>query len=649
MREYLYATIEQLGQTNEEFKSTNDELQSSNEELQSTNEELQTSKEELQSVNEELCTLNNELQHKIDELTNANNDIRHLLENARVGMIFLDAKLRIRRFTRAATDVIDLIATDVGRPLGQFVHRLRYDRLIEDARRVLETRKPHEMELQTHEARWYLVRILPYHVHGETVEGAVLTFTDVTQLKESKDKLEFLFDVLPVGIAVLDQRLQPLKQNAALLEMSDLTAAEFSDGSHAERIYYRPDGNERDPEEFAVNRILRGESSVLDVESGFTRRDGKFTWLATSAVACPFADWRIIAVTSNTTARKEAEVALHTSEEKFSKAFHLAPLMIGIIDLETRTLVECNQHFLDISGFAREEVIGAQTDKLGWMNVNTAAKLLAKMAQGDHVRNEEIVCRAKDGREIDCLYHGFVISVGGKRQVVSMVQDISDRKRSEEAIKTMLRQEKETVLRELAHRTKNNMFVIRSMLNLHAMHTQNDEVRRLFADVENKIVAMALVHQKLYQSKNLSRLDLGEYLRELVPALDSSHSLTPKRIAVHLDAEGISALIDTAIPCGLVVTELVTNAFKHAFPDSRPGNIFIHLRRKAPNTIQLEVRDDGIGLASDFVIRGQQTLGLQTIFMIVEHQLKGSVEFLSSSPGLACHIEFADTLYSERV
>lgn len=648
-REHLHATIEQLEHTNEDLKSAIDELQTSNEELQRTNEELQTSKEELQSVNEELITLNAELQLKIDELTSANNDIKHLLDNARVGMIFLDAKLRVRRFTNAATDVVDLINADIGRPLAQFVHRLCHDRLIEDARRVLETRQPHEKEHRAADGHWYLVRILPYRTIENTVEGVVLTFTDVTQLNESKEKLEFLFDVLPVGVSVLDRKRQAFKYNAAFLRMSDLTSEEFRQGKHNNRTYYRPDASEREGDEFAVSRILAGEASALNVESGFIRRNGKMTWLDTSAVSCPFADWSVIVVTSDVTARKEAEIALHASEEKFSKAFHLAPLMIGIIDLETRTLVECNQRFLDVSGYTRDEAIGASTLKLGWVSAETAARLLAMMGDLGYVRNEEIVCRAKDGREFDCLYHGFIMDVGGKKQIVSMIQDISERKRSEEAIKTKLRQEKETVLRELAHRTKNNMFVIRSMLNLHAMHTQNEEVQRLFADVENKIVAMALVHQKLYQSKNLSRLDLGEYLQELAPALASSQSLTPQRIAVHIDAEGISALIDTAIPCGLVVTELVTNAFKHAFPNERPGNIFIRLRRKPPNTIQLEVCDDGVGIAPNFDVRGQPTLGLQTIFMIVEHQLKGTVTFHSTPPGLACHIEFAETLYSERV
>ena len=193
------------------------------------------------------------------------------------------------------------------------------------------------------------------------------------------------------------------------------------------------------------------------------------------------------------------------------------------------------------------------------------------------------------------------------------------------------------------------MFVIRSILNLHAMHTQNEEIRRLFTDVEDKIVAMALVHQKLYQSKNLSRLDLGEYLRELTPVLMESHSSIPARISVNIEAESISALIDTAIPCGLVVTELFSNAFKHAFPELRSGTISLRFYRQMPDTIHLEVSDDGVGVPEGFDFRHQSTLGLETIFMIVEHQLKGTVQFLSSPRGLTCHIEFADTFYSERV
>jgi PAS domain S-box-containing protein len=647
-REHLQATITQYEAANEHLAHANGDLRSSNEKLHRANEELQASKEELQSVNEELCIVNDELRHKLTETVRASNDIKNLLDNSEIRMIFLDLQLCIRRFTRGATEIVRLVDSDIGRPLDHFAHRLGYDHLHDDIREVLATLEPKALELQTLEKHWYLARILPYRTMDEEVDGIVLTFTDVTLLKETNKKLEFLFDVLPVGISLVDQQRTSFKHNAAFLRMCDLSSTDAAERLNLRRRYYRPDGTERSIEEFAASRVLAGEKAVLNIESGFRRANGEMTWLDVSAVACPFKDWSVIVVTADVTARRNAENALKNSEEKFSRIFHHAPLLIALIDIETMTLVDCNQRFLDVSGYARHEVIGTRTKALDWMPGEAALKFLDTMSKHGFTCNEEVVCRAKDGRGIDCLYNGFILEIGGKRQVVSMIQDVSELNRSEK-IRSTLRKEKETVLRELAHRTKNNMFVIRSMLNLHAMHTQNDEVHRLVTDVENKILAMALVHQKLYQSNNLSRVDLGEYLRELAPALMGSLAFAPNRIAFDVDAESISALIDIVIPCGLVVTELISNSFKYAFPDGRKGKISVHLHRKSPETIHLHVADDGVGVNPHFDFRGQTTLGLQTVFMIVEHQLKGTIKFGSSEHGLMCDIEFADTLYSERV
>ena len=139
IKEYLQTTKEELETTNEELKSTNEELQSSNEELQSTNEELETSKEELQSVNEELTTVNSELQQKIEELSKTSSDLNNLLASTEIGTIFLDKNLNIRSFTPIACELINLIQTDVGRPVSHIVSNMDYDGLVEDAKEVLKT------------------------------------------------------------------------------------------------------------------------------------------------------------------------------------------------------------------------------------------------------------------------------------------------------------------------------------------------------------------------------------------------------------------------------------------------------------------------------------------------------------------------------
>jgi two-component system, chemotaxis family, CheB/CheR fusion protein len=185
-KEYLQTTIEELETSNEELKSTNEELQSSNEELQSTNEEMETSKEELQSVNEELRTVNSELQQKIEELSKASSDLSNLLSSTQIGTVFLDTNLNIQRFTPAVMDFVNLIQTDVGRPLAHIVSNLRYEHLVADAKDVLRTLAPKELEVQTQKGSWYSMRILPYRTVENVIDGVVVTFFDITTLKEAE-------------------------------------------------------------------------------------------------------------------------------------------------------------------------------------------------------------------------------------------------------------------------------------------------------------------------------------------------------------------------------------------------------------------------------------------------------------------------------
>ncbi len=192
-KEYLQTTIEELETSNEELKSTNEELQSSNEELQSTNEELETSKEELQSVNEELTTVNTELQQKIDELSKTSSDLNNLLASTQIGTIFLDTNMNIQRYTPAVTKFVNLIQSDVGRPLAHLVSNLRYESLVSDARDVLKDLVPKQHDVQTKEDRWYSMRILPYRTIDNVIDGVVITFFEITDLKRAQQETEKAF------------------------------------------------------------------------------------------------------------------------------------------------------------------------------------------------------------------------------------------------------------------------------------------------------------------------------------------------------------------------------------------------------------------------------------------------------------------------
>jgi two-component system CheB/CheR fusion protein len=302
--EYLQTTVEELETANEELRSTNEEMQSSNEELQSTNEELETSKEELQSVNEELVTVNAELQKKIEELSRANNDMNNLLAGTNIGTLFLDHQLRIQRYTPSMTRTINLIQTDVGRPVSDIVFRLgNYDRLVQDTREVLDTLTPKETQVLSQEGQWYQLRIQPYRTLENVIEGAVLTFVEITEQKrlqmaltESEEKLRTLFEMLPVGVAVLDAQGRIVYVNPALEKLLDISHAGLMGGDSTRFVYLKADGTSMSAKETAGMRALKEQQAVYHVETGVGRKDGRVIWTDMSAVPVALSGWRVIVV-----------------------------------------------------------------------------------------------------------------------------------------------------------------------------------------------------------------------------------------------------------------------------------------------------------------------------------------------------------------
>ncbi len=233
LKENHQASIEEQQASNEELKSTNEEMQSTNEELQSTNEELETSKEELQSVNEELITVNAELQAKIEQLAGMQNDMKNLLDNTNIGTIFLDDQMLIRRFTREAANIFRLVPTDVGRSLSDIKSNLKDDQLLTKAQTVLDSLVPIEQEVRTDNGAWYLARIQPYRTLDNIIEGAVLTFTDIskrieaeTAVQLARELAENIVDSIRAPLLVLDSDLQVVSANLAFYQYFQVMAAD---------------------------------------------------------------------------------------------------------------------------------------------------------------------------------------------------------------------------------------------------------------------------------------------------------------------------------------------------------------------------------------------------------------------------------------
>jgi two-component sensor histidine kinase len=216
------------------------------------------------------------------------------------------------------------------------------------------------------------------------------------------------------------------------------------------------------------------------------------------------------------------------------------------------------------------------------------------------------------------------IAIGTRECLLSAARDVTERKRAEEKIRASLR-EKEVLLKEVHHRVKNNLQIISSLLYLQAKRTEHPGAVSALRESRARIKSMALIHERLYASPDLASVDMGNYTRSLVSDLRHSHMAEDGLVRLTLNIDDIPLGITEAIPCGLIINELVSNALKHAFPKGRQGEILIQLFRTDANQVTLTVSDNGIGFPEQMDFRKSPSLGLTLINSLVE-QLGGTIE-----------------------
>lgn len=234
------------------------------------------------------------------------------------------------------------------------------------------------------------------------------------------------------------------------------------------------------------------------------------------------------------------------------------------------------------------------------------------------------------------------------KRALAEVQERETRKQAEEKILQSLH-EKETLIRELYHRTNNIMQIIRGLLVLQAKEiSPTEEFQQLVKKTEDRILAISLVHQMLYKSRNLSQISISEFIHELTMLIVQRYGDSSDRISLNFNLEDQFFLLDTAIPLGLILNELLTNSFKHAFPDNRKGIISITLTNEGLSKNTLHYSDNGIGVSDEFGFRNQNTLGLKLVYEIGERQMLGTV-IMENNDGVKCKVEFSNNFYKKRV
>jgi two-component sensor histidine kinase len=236
-------------------------------------------------------------------------------------------------------------------------------------------------------------------------------------------------------------------------------------------------------------------------------------------------------------------------------------------------------------------------------------------------------------------------ATGKMRGVIEYVRDITPRKQAEEALRASLH-EKEILLKEIHHRVKNNMQVISSLLSLQSRHLTDKAAIEMFRESQQRIRSMALVHEKLYQSKDLSRIDFSKYIESLIMFLFHSYRVNSDLVRMKTEVRNVLLDINSAIPCGLIINELVMNALKHAFPGGRKGEIIVSLRPSGDDRFILSVSDDGVGFPAGLDFHKTETLGMQLVTMLVD-QLDGTIS-LERKRGTRFEVVFRELKYKQR-
>ncbi len=331
-------------------------------------------------------------------------------------------------------------------------------------------------------------------------------------------------------------------------------------------------------------------------------------------------------------------------EERHQAMLRTALSGFWLADAQGR-LLEVNDTYCRMSGYGERELLDMQISDLEATEsaVDIRSRIDRIMKEGED--RFESRHRRKDGNLFDVEVSVRYQPTDGDNLFIFM-QDISSRKQAEILLRQNL-EEKEFLLRELFHRTRNNMQVIMSMLSFEASCIRSAEISAMVQRTNDRIMSMSLIHQKLFEAQDLSRIDLGDYVRDLLKSLMTDKSFAPGRIEVSTLAESISVPIDSAIPCGLLLRELITNAFRHAFPGDRHGTVRIGISRIAGGRIAVEVSDDGIGMPEPFDIRKVESLGFQLIQGMVD-QLGGEL-VLEIGQGLSCRVSFPDAHIVKRI
>jgi PAS domain S-box-containing protein len=475
--------------------------------------------------------------------------------------------------------------------------------------------------------------------------GSFAMFTDITsrkraeeELRASEEKYRRLFQDAVLGVFQSTPEGKIVTVNPAFARMfgyasPDELMAMVTD--IASDLYADPF---RRP---SIVRMIEETGGPVQVENRYRRKDGSTFVGNLHAWNARDADGAVVLeeFLEDITERKEAEDALRENREQFKAMFEMASIGMAQADPRTGQFLRVNQKMCQITGYSSDELLTMRVSEITHpedreQDRESFQDVVDGKSSDYRMENRYI---RKDGAVVWVNVNMAVVrsAAGLSLRTVSTIEDITDRRHTEEQIKASLH-EKEVLLKEVHHRVKNNLQVISSLLNMQMPYVHDPKDKDVFKASMDRVKSMALIHDKLYRSENLANIYFPGYVDDLVRGLFANYAMD-RGVELDLRVDPISLNIDHAIPLGLIINELVSNALKHAFPVGAGGAIRIRLHPQGDRMV-LAVSDNGIGFPGDLDFTNTQSLGMQLVVTLVE-QLDGTIE-LKRNKGTEFRIVF---------
>jgi PAS domain S-box-containing protein len=464
----------------------------------------------------------------------------------------------------------------------------------------------------------------------ETAEGR----RQEEKLRESENRYRTIFESMGVPTLIIEEDTTISLVNSEFEKLSGFSRREI-EGQKSWAEFAAADTLERMRTYHAARRSQPG-SVPKTYKAQFVDRSGRVRDILCNVEIIPGTK-RSIASAIDVSESKITEGALWESEERYRTAIECSNDAVTIVQGDVR--VYANQKFLEMFGYDRmEDAIGRPTfhvihpDDRDRINEFNRRRQSGEPAPSRY----EFKGIRKDGTIVHVEASAAKVLYRGQPASLAYLRDITERRQAEEQIKTSLK-EKEVLIKEIHHRVKNNLQVVSSLLFLQSQTVKDEETRRILEESRNRVKSMAFIHKQLYQSKNLAHIDFAPYVRSLTRNLLTSYRPNGNAISLDVCVDDIFLALDSAIPCGLIINELVSNALKHAFLNGSAGHITVDLHQEGGKNV-LVVSDDGVGLPGDLDVQTTETLGLQLVSALVQ-QLDGTLE-LERDSGTVFKISF---------